>query len=368
MGLLLALVSTSLAEQLVPYVEASRCGGCHRTIYAQWRASQMANSASDEVYQDLYQIALREDTGWAIACARCHEPRAVVGDKLVPTPVSRLEGVACDYCHRIADVRENDQGDVVHTHFDLGSDRQAVKHGPLSDAVSPFHKTQYSAAYSQARYCGMCHQYTAPNGIATEQQYAQWKETGLEDANVFCQTCHMPARPGKVSYVPPTAPYRQEVHQHRFGGGDSPTRLLGSFQVFIEKTARRKVEVTILNAVAGHNVPGHAHGLRRLYLVIEVKNSQGNILKTERRTYQRTFRLASGEPTLYFWQADAVAEDNTIPSGQTRTVTVTLPRGASTVEARVDYQRYPESLIEQFAWKGRLARTRTIASSMLDLR
>ena len=365
--LLATLVGLGRAEP-IPFVESSRCANCHRTIYAQWRASQMANSARDPVYRDLYGLASREDPEWAIACARCHEPRAAVDGRLRQTPVSRNEGVACDFCHRIANVWENADGNIEHTPLDMGSGRRATKFGPLSDARSPFHATQHSEVYDSAVYCSMCHQYTAPNGIATEQQYAQWKQTGLGDAEVYCQTCHMPARPGKVSYVPPTAPFRQEVHQHRFGGGDSPTRLLGSFLVTLDRVRSRTVDVTIMNAVAGHNVPGHAHGLRRLHLVVTAKNASGRVLDSERWTYQRTFLNQAGRPTLYFWQASRVAQDNTIPSGETRTERYGAPRGTSRIVAEVVYQRYPDELIAEFGWRGILARNRTIASDSLNVR
>ena len=355
------------AAHAVPYVESSRCGNCHRSFYAQWRRSQMGNSSLEQPYKDLLAVAVSNDASWDVGCARCHEPRAVSGNTVARTPLSNSEGVPCDYCHRVTGVEEH-RGIYRPASLDTGSGPEATKHGPLEDAVSPFHQTEVVSLFSDPVFCAMCHQYTTERGVDSEQQFRQWRRTPFPDAGITCQNCHMPARPGKAASIPPMAPFRPETHEHGFRGGDSPSRLLGAVTLRFEVETPGEATIRITNAVAGHNIPGHAHGLRRLELVAEARDSRGNVLDEERWLYLRTFRSAGGRATAYFWQAASVAKDNTLASGETREETMELPSGTAKIVAYVEYHRFPDWMIARFGWSGRLTTPLTIARDSIEVR
>ncbi len=351
----------------VPFLESSQCGNCHRSFYVQWRRSQMANSAQEQPYWDLLAVAVRNDAAWEVGCARCHEPRAVSNQIVRRTPLSSSEGIPCDYCHRITGFDERPNG-FFPASLDTSSGSAAVKYGPLEDAVSPFHLTQHSPAFSDPAYCAMCHQFTTDQGVDSEAQYRQWQETALPGVGITCQTCHMPSSPGRVSNIPPTAPFRPQTHEHGFGGGDSPSRLRGAVVLRFQTETANELKILITNAVAGHNIPGHAHGLRRLELVAEARDGEGNVLEETRWLYLRTFHAPGEHATAFFWQAATVAKDNTLASGETREETMALPPGTKTVVARVLYHRFPDWLIDRFGWEGRFMTPLTIARNSIEIR
>ena len=99
--------------------QTHNCGNCHTEIYREWAASGHARSATNRRFRNLYDGSDwrgRPNVGWnlladqpdgASVCASCHVPTipSVFDDAREVKGVA-VQGVHCDYCHKISGIDE----------------------------------------------------------------------------------------------------------------------------------------------------------------------------------------------------------------------------------------------------------------------
>ena len=132
-----------LAAEFGPgkFVSGEICGACHKEIYEVWSQHTIhAQSVKDPIFQaglkqamDTHGETIRE------TCLSCHAPTTnVTKDYALSTALSQ-EGVTCDFCHSVTDVRLEKRASGFPYVLDVG----LVKRGPLADAQGDIHDVEY---------------------------------------------------------------------------------------------------------------------------------------------------------------------------------------------------------------------------------
>jgi len=243
---------------------ASACAACHASgngrevpIHAEWSGGMMAQAARDPLFHaalavtNKYAAASGDNTGEY--CLRCHSPSGwlagrsedVSGQSLRGTD---LDGVQCDYCHRIVDPLHPDStvppglypvpGYGNGMHVVQASD--SVRRGPRDGSAAP-HGAAADAFQESGSLCGVCHDVSnplRPEGQdrillpphaygPLERTYSEWLMSSYasEGTAATCQGCHMASAPG---YAASTggAPERADVHAHDLTGGNTFVPLI----------------------------------------------------------------------------------------------------------------------------------------------
>ena len=102
-----------------PIVTSNSCSICHggyselTAPYDNWINSIMGQTARDPLFHACLAIAKQDATAVAEFCIRCHIPNAWLADNLDPPAdengivgslsALELQGVSCDFCHRVVD-------------------------------------------------------------------------------------------------------------------------------------------------------------------------------------------------------------------------------------------------------------------------
>ncbi|MEO1083074.1 MAG: carboxypeptidase regulatory-like domain-containing protein, partial [Acidobacteriota bacterium] len=235
----------------MPPTASQGCQFCHSEIFDEWSTSVHSTATLDFWVRDLFSgdgppggsngfvyINTHDptDTG---TCATCHAPMADVfnpGQTFLNQVVAdgipgQIDGVNCVTCHQI----ERVDGDVnaIHTlgqtsyrfpDGDLPTSRHVF--GPLPDVDTNFMRATYAPFFTESRICASCHQYQAPFGQTT---FEEWLDSPFAVAGPdfrSCQDCHMPQRAeeGRICDVGPTVirPPEQR-HSHAFIGSTPET-------------------------------------------------------------------------------------------------------------------------------------------------
>ena len=135
-------------------------------------------------------------------CAACHTPAASVNNPygIDPSSVSGVaaEGIPCDFCHKIWDVKLDSQGmpnenmpGVLSYEFRRPKEGHQLFIGPYDD-VAPGEDT-YSQLQTQSQLCSACHFSTFWDTVIYNS-YGEWLESPYSDpvTGQQCQDCHMP--------------------------------------------------------------------------------------------------------------------------------------------------------------------------------
>ena len=129
-------------------------------------------------------------------CNGCHTPLAfMAGDVPPPRPSENSranESVSCDICHTIVGFKG-----AQPFNFNFQSQPGRVKYGAKPGLKSPHHDTQFNKLYTQAEFCGTCHNEKNPFGIWVKSTLIEWQEGPYSKQGVTCQQCHMPKAKGK---------------------------------------------------------------------------------------------------------------------------------------------------------------------------
>lgn len=343
------------------FTPAKVCGECHVAIYEGWKGSMHANAVTDPVFYPIFLETSRQTGGKSdVLCLSCHAPTARGnGANLLDDPSAR-EGVSCDFCHRIRDVRLN-----ASPRFVLETGKK--KWGPLKGISSPFHEVGDSPLFEQAKLCAGCHEYANERGVPILETFSEWKESSFGREGKACQTCHMPPIAGMP--VPPRVKPVKEIYinSHEAVGGHSVEQVRKAIVVEVEKPVRSgdKVHgvVRLTNAGSGHKVPT---GIPTRRLVLELRARSGGIgVYAEDRVYQKTLVNEAGEAITrdadVFLHAAKVKADNRLKPGETRIEHFTFyaPKNRPLeVEAAV-YYLYQPRLIQETEMKVELGRGHT---------
>lgn len=248
-----AAAPTQPGELVNDLASSSDCNYCHSFAnqdslfmappYAPqitWTPTLMANSARDPVFWAGVAIAAQDDPEHTIDCVRCHSPNAFLNGRGTATSIDELvaeegdlEGVTCEFCHRMTDGSEI--GNAQYEIDDVLQGATVVRRGPFdyTDGVpQPIpgeegHATTFDPFTGSSEMCGTCHEVTTHrervdadgNGMGSpfneQRTYSEWARSEFaEPGEQFrsCQDCHMPEVPDSAA----CGPYNN-VHQHPEG-------------------------------------------------------------------------------------------------------------------------------------------------------
>lgn len=323
---------------------AEECGRCHRDIHRYWKSSIHAQAADNWRFQDAFD-ALMTRQGYTAAslCVRCHAPGVIYMGDWRWERQSTWEGVTCDFCHSVREVR-------------LGADRPFIleigvmKSGPLRGTVSAGHGTRYSSLHGSATLCAPCHQFINSRGLNVLSTYAEWQASDYGTRNVTCQNCHMRVAAGTIVDPKIVKTPGIEVNTHEMPGGHSILELNRALHALI--SAERKgdqvvVTTRVTNRGAGHAVPTGSP-LRSIVMEVEVDSGVGQRQQVS-RTFGRTVIDEQGgelldEASVWLRGARASA-DTRLAAGERRTehFAFSAPRSAPVrAIARFFYRYGPE--------------------------
>jgi hypothetical protein len=295
-----SLASSSFAEE-ADTTSPQYCGACHQRIFKEWSSSRMGQDLdNDKVYQFYAGVSgsgKKDGLGFQPMmhgakgdCADCHVPKLVIEEHAKGNEVDlgiamkekKDHGISCIFCHSVKDVHINkdENGKYKTRIFDtvtLGDIN--TRYGPLKDAKSPAHKTEFRSHFKDSSLCGTCH--LNQEKFLSISTYKDWKEaydTGKTDQT--CQECHMPLIEGETE-VAVGAPKRKGMRKHTFVGSydlDMLKKAL-SLDLSIEKVGGKLIVKTVVtNVGAGHKVPGSGP-IRNVILKIEATDDSGKALK-----------------------------------------------------------------------------------------
>ncbi|MCB1738121.1 MAG: cytochrome c family protein, partial [Gammaproteobacteria bacterium] len=374
------------------------------------------NSFKDPIFQKLWSMAEKATDGALMNhCGGCHTPIGVLtgsikhdaeNDSFSAGPLAE-QGVSCDVCHTIRKTNYLETATQEHGNASWEIDPQGpagTKRGPLKDAVSPYHKTEYSELHTKADFCGNCHNIFHPgNGFPIERTYDEWKYSPYARAGIVCQDCHM--NPVEVAVrvaremKPPkdleglelggfagmgASKQREVVHSHQFVGGNTVvTALLGGSDDAHAAAAKERLQnaarvdlqllpradglidlrVKVTNTSAGHNLPTSLTDVRQIWIEVQVKDEAGKVFyangllddhgeldEADTTLFNAVARNEAGEVTHFPWEVTRFSRDTSIPpkGDASARYTFKAPDGskAITAEVRLNYRSYSQHLAD----------------------
>jgi hypothetical protein len=238
-----------------------------------------------------YQLDFPETAG---NCAACHTPAAAINAayETFPTQVSGVgvEGVACDFCHKVWDVRldsstglpQPNMPGVLSFEFRRPHEGHQFFAGPFDD-VAPGEDT-YTPIQQQSQFCAPCH-FGSFWGTQIYNSFGEWLESPYSNAETgkTCQDCHMPtgkndhfARLDKGGVIRDP----QNIFSHLMPGASDIELLQNAVSMTTETKidiGKLIVDVTIVNDKTGHHVPTDSP-LRQLILLVSATDKNGQSL------------------------------------------------------------------------------------------
>jgi hypothetical protein len=227
-------------------------------------------------------------------CAACHTPAASVNNPygVDPNQVSGVpaEGIPCDFCHKIWDVRLDkttgrpfaNMPGVLSFVFHRPPEGHQFFAGPFDD-VAPGEDT-YSPLQQQSQICAPCH-FGVFWDTLIYNSFGEWLESAYSDPETgqTCQSCHMPPL-GNTHFALPQAGGLDRdpatIYSHRMPGAADEALLQNAVSMAVEpvfQDERLVVNVTLTNDKTGHHVPTDSP-LRQMILLVNATDLAGNSL------------------------------------------------------------------------------------------
>lgn len=403
--------ATGLAVTPGQFTPARECSYCHPLQYEQWSGTMHANAFADPLYQAVWREASR-DTGGRLDrfCAGCHTPVGAPSEQVwirasgeIVIHPRATEGVTCDFCHTVAEVRPLEKGGSP-GNAGLSVAPDGPKRGPYADASNSFHGTAFSDVHTRSELCAACHNVFHPvTNTAIARTYEEWKGSVYAEHEIQCQDCHM-APPEVAAQVAATlekqpqrgltstfGTERSPFFEHTFTGANAavPT-LLGHWQTAADARKRLQIaarvalsapsdarpgaplplEVRVENARAGHNLPTSMTEIRQMWLHVTVRDegdggrvlwesgaldARGTLDPGARRYGSRAVDV-DGNPTWKPWQVAKIERDTSIPprGSAVEAFSVPVPEGAKgplRVDASLRYRSFSQEVADEYLGK-----------------
>lgn len=327
-------------------------------------------------------------------CAACHAPAAAIDTPYDTDPNHLggvgLEGVGCDFCHKIWNVRlqtstglpyPNTPGVLSFEFRRPGRGKQFFA-GPLDD-VAPGEDT-YSPLQNESRICAPCH-VADFWGTRIYNSYGEWAESPYANpvGGQTCQDCHMPRRGANYIASPQKGGLWRDaksVYSHRMPGADDAALLRDTASLAMRTIVMGRVlrvDVRVTNAKAGHHIPTD-HPARNMLLVVSASDARGERLTLDTgpmipewggvgsdpadyggrpgRGYAKVLEelWTQVTPSAAYWNPTVVRSDTRIPAlgSDVSQYEFLLPSagGPVRVEARLIFRRAFRALMKQKAW------------------
>lgn len=344
-----------LPEGAVPLAQSEQCGGCHPQIFKEWQESFHAKSSAhkDAAHKTMHQAFVKAMTAQGkpgnYHCANCHAPMSdnladLMAGKAEPDSgnATQAEGVGCAFCHRIEAVVEKKN----FNQYKLNKDGAYHTSRPANEKAA--HKTAQSPLFADSTVCMGCHSH-----------YINPKEAPIcvmsEEGKGNCISCHMPQAEGG----PAAASAAKSHRSHRMMGGHDLEMLKQavSLEAGIKTEGKQKVLTVEVKNIIEHTFPS-TNPMRMAFVKVVVKDKAGTVIwenfKTDpmaedkQAVFCKAFKAGDkvGVPS---WEAEGVAFDTRLKTGETRSLTYTLDNpAASTVEVELFYLLFPPKAIDGF--------------------
>ena len=362
LGLLVAsvaLLEANIAPELNDkYSGSHKCAPCHAQIVSEWSTSYHAKSHYDKneyLRASMDYVSRKERkaiNAVKVDCATCHNPRIGVAETGMDYEIQAAmgldnlskvnqalesddiaEGINCLVCHNVNKI--NDHLDATKRGMDrISWNPVGTMSGPLKDAKSPYHNTQYRDFFGEdpKRLCFVCH--ANDHTVDGREFVSMQKEYG--DTKKQCADCHMsPKKAGHASNYPVDngKPKERMVREHIFVGAHDEWLWKGALSMDI-KTDGKNLVVTLINDNP-HNIPS---GFGSREVVIDVTYMSGSkVLKKQSMSLTRHYTSKRGKPTIPHL-AVSMSEDLSVPANGSRTVSFPMPEGASMASIALSYR------------------------------
>lgn len=300
----------------IPYerfAETAACATCHIDIGMQHEQALMSQCFThpwDEI--EYFKLALPHSekepkvAGIKAGCIGCHAPLAFLAGDIPPQRPSAgtraNEGASCDLCHSMTGFA----GDVPFN-FNYIVEPGDIKQGRNADTESQVHLVNPNPFLRTSEFCGTCHNEKDPWGLWVKATQLEWKESPYAAAGIVCQDCHMP--PAAGNSAPGLGKDRPDVRQHLFHGSHDPGKLSGAAEVRLHPQVQAAapgetltIQVTVMNAKAGHMFPTGSVEERVLWLHVEAVDARGQVypLPVDPKGFEgEEFTIASSTALAY---------------------------------------------------------------------
>ncbi len=200
------------------------------------------------------------------------------------------EGVNCDFCHKIWDVRLDsatglpfpDRPGVLSYEFRRPFAGHQFFAGPLDD-VAPGEDTQ-SKIQKSSQFCAPCH-FGVFRDTVVYDSFGEWLRSpySSEETGRTCQDCHMPNSGSQFFAHPEKGGLKRDpksVVSHRMPGARDPDLLKNAVSLTIEADRLQegiRVRTKVVNDRTGHHVPTDSP-LRHLILAVRAYSNNGSEL------------------------------------------------------------------------------------------
>lgn len=333
-----------------------------------------------------FKLDFPETTG---NCATCHQPAASVNAPYDTDPNAvagvGLEGVTCDFCHKVSDVLLDGSTGLPMINMpgvlSMEMLRPAGEHqlflGPYDD-VAPGEDT-YSALQNTSQYCAACHS-ASFWGTQIYNSYGEWSESQYSnqasEQYKTCQSCHMPALDiDHFARIENGGQIRdpETIYSHKMLGATDVSLLENTAELNVTTTRDGnlvKVVVSIYNANAGHDMPTDSP-LRQILLSVKATDLNGNALPlisgptlpAWTGDYAETPGIYFAKileelwtdvsPTASYWMQTRLIEDTRLPALETQTAEFVFEipeNSAATINTSLIYRRVFYDIMQQKGW------------------
>jgi hypothetical protein len=353
------LFAVETAPELDPkYHDSSKCKSCHANIVREWSGSYHAKShyKHDEYLQksmDYYARKTRKPVNAVkVECAACHNPRIAVTSTDINYQIDVLmgldkgsevnravsddtlsEGVNCLVCHNVDAINHDLPADKRGVHR-IKWNPVGIMSGPLENAKSPYHKTQYRDFFGKdsKQLCFICH----ANDRSVENVVFANTKKEYKDTKKLCADCHMsPKKEGIASNLPIDngKPKKRMVREHGFVGAH--TNWLWEDALAIEARKKGSSYIVTISNENPHNIPT-GFGARELILDV-IYRSGSKIIETKSISMTQHYKDKRGRPTIPHL-AKEITENISVPARGSKTLKVPMIKGTGQVTFELYYR------------------------------
>jgi hypothetical protein len=363
------------------------CGNCHAEIYREWSVSGHARSARGRHFRNLYEGTDwqgRAAVSWGLleqhplgagVCSSCHAPTVRDDDPalydLRHLQGVTLQGVHCDYCHKITGQGDGTIG-LSHGRFNLRllrPERGKLFLGPLDDVDRG--EDAYTPFYHDSRYCASCHEGVV-FGVPVYTTYSEWLASPARRQGLQCQDCHMTPTGRMTNIAPGHGGKRRDpisLGNHRFFDGDQAAMLRRCLQVDAVLEPREgavHLHLAIHVDGVGHRVPtGFVD--RHLILLVEGSDTAGQALAPGSgprlpgavgpemagqagRLYAKFLSADRGRGPVPFWTPAPAITDNRLRPGSPDHLDWVFPGHLARLRVRVIYRLFWQEVARAKGW------------------
>jgi hypothetical protein len=254
------------------------------------------------------------------------------------------EGVTCDFCHTVIEVEMKDD-------FPRYRNSPGTKRGPIDEAKSRFHKSEFSPLTLESQFCAGCHEYTNKFGVGILTTCSEWEESYYRGKGIHCQYCHLPQLYKDAKYLQ-VSKKQSEPANHGMKGGHYPAQLKETLDVSGTMKLRgggATVKLYLFNKKSGHKLPTGIP-THRIALVTSIYDGEGGKIAEKAVYLERILGDEFGRP-LYspadvFLKAKKVLKDTRLGPKEKKRVKLQLPLAGFVEDISAKVSLYYEQLGE----------------------